>query len=97
MRLRFTPRATRDLAEIAEYVHDRSPNAALRVRSVILQSLEDLLLFPELGRRQTIRDVRKLVTRKYSYLVYYRIDRADDVIVVLTIQHHARRRQYQDL
>jgi toxin ParE1/3/4 len=97
MRLRFTPRATRDLAEIAEYIHDRSPNAALRVRSVILQSLEDLLLFSELGRRQTIRDVRKLVTRKYSYLVYYRIDRTNDEIVVLTIQHHARRRKYEDL
>jgi toxin ParE1/3/4 len=97
MRLRFTPRATRDLAEIAEYIHDRNPNAALRVRSVIVQSLEDLLLFPELGRRQTIRDVRKLVTRKYSYLVYYRIDRTNDEIVVLTIQHHARRREYEDL
>ncbi len=97
MRLRFTPRATRDLAEIAEYIYERSPNAALRVRGVILQSLEDLLLFPELGRRQTIRDVRKLVTRKYSYLVYYRIDRASDEIVVLAIQHHARRREYEDL
>jgi addiction module RelE/StbE family toxin len=97
MKLRFTPRATRDLAEIAEYIHERSPSAAVRVRSIILQSLEDLLLFPELGRRQTLQDVRKLVTRKYSYLVYYRIDRANDEIIVLTIQHHARRREYEDL
>lgn len=95
MRLRFTPRATRDLAEIAEYIHERSLNAALRVRGVILQSLDDLLLFPELGKRQTIRDVRKLVSRKYSYIVYYRIDRANDEIVVLTVQHHARRREYE--
>jgi toxin ParE1/3/4 len=96
MRLRFTPRATRDLAEIAGYIHERSPDAALRVRSIILRSLEDLLLFPELGRRQTIQDVRKLVTRKYSYLVY-RIDRIYDEIGVLAIQHHARRREYEDL
>ena len=97
MKLRFTPRATRDLAEIAEYIHERSLRAAIRVRSVILQSLEDLLLFPELGRRQSLRDVRKLVTRRYSYLVYYRIDQANDEIIILTIQHHARRREYEDL
>lgn len=97
MKLRFTPRAARDLAEIADFIHERSPRAALRVRAAILQSMEDLLLFPELGRRQMLKDVRKLVTRKYSYLVYYRIDRTVDEIVILTIQHHARRREYEDL
>jgi len=61
MRLRFTPRATHDLAD---YIHQRNPNAALRVRAAILESLQDLILFPELGRRQSVEGVRNLITRK---------------------------------
>ena len=40
MKLRFTPRAARDLAEIADYVREHSPQAALRVRAAILESLQ---------------------------------------------------------
>jgi plasmid stabilization system protein ParE len=35
MRLRFTPRATRDLGEIAEYLRSRDPSAALAVRDAM--------------------------------------------------------------
>ena len=97
MKLRFTPRATHDLADIADYIHERNPNAALRVRAAILESLQDLILFPELGRRQTVEGVRKLITRKYFYLVYYSLDRSADEIVILTIQHPAREREYEDV
>jgi plasmid stabilization system protein ParE len=52
MKLRFTPRATADLAEIADYIHQHNPAAAQRVRSAIYGALQDLILFPHLGRRQ---------------------------------------------
>jgi toxin ParE1/3/4 len=55
------------------------------------------MLFPELGRRQKVQGVRKLVVRKYPYLVYYSIDQPNDEIVILTIQHQARRREYEDV
>jgi addiction module RelE/StbE family toxin len=97
MKLRFTPRATRDLADIADYIYQHNPNAARRVRAAILESLQDLVVFPELGRRQTVEGVRKLITRKYPYIVYYRLDRPMDEIVILTIRHQARRREFQDL
>ena len=44
-----------------------------------------------------LEGVRKLVTRKYSYLVYYSLDRIADEVIVLSIQHHAREREYEDL
>jgi len=40
--------------------------------------------------------VRKLVTRKYSYLVYYTLDKAAEEIVIVTVQHSARRRENVD-
>jgi plasmid stabilization system protein ParE len=67
------------------------------VRSAILRSFEDLTLFPAIGRLQNVEGVRKLVTRKYRYVVYYMIDEGAEEIVILTIQHPARRREYRDV
>jgi toxin ParE1/3/4 len=96
MKLRFTPRATQDLLDIADYIRERNPDASLRVRAAILDSLQDLVLFPEAGRRQTTEGVRKFVIWRYSYLIYYVLDRSVDEIVILTIQHSAREREYED-
>jgi len=38
MKLRFTPRATQDLVDIADYIRERNPNASLGVRAAILDS-----------------------------------------------------------
>ncbi len=96
MKLRFTPRAAQDLAGIAEYIHARSPAAARKVRAAILHSLQNLVLFPQVGRAQTVAGVRKLVTRKYPYVVYYTVDEKSEEVIVLTIQHPARERNYED-
>ncbi|HEY4775865.1 MAG TPA: type II toxin-antitoxin system RelE/ParE family toxin [Xanthobacteraceae bacterium] len=96
MKLRFTPRATQDLVDIADYIRTRDPAAAVRVRDSILASLQNLVLFPQSGRRQTVEGVRKLVTRKYPYRVYYTFDRAAEEIVIVTIQYPAREREHED-
>jgi len=97
MKLRFTPRAAQDLAEIADSIRAHNPAAALRVRSAILDSLQNLIQWPEIGRRQTVEVIRKLLTRKYPYLVYYTVDEAAEQIVIITIQHPARERSYEDV
>ncbi len=97
MKLRFTPRATQDLAEAAEYLRTRNPSAALAVRDAILRSLQNLTLFPEIGRPQNVEGVRKLVTPRYRYLLYYMVDEGTEEIVILTIQHPARNREYRDV
>jgi plasmid stabilization system protein ParE len=97
MKLRFTPRATQDLIRIADYVRERSPRGALRVRAAILESLQNLVRFPRLGRPQKVEGVRKLVTRRYPYLAYYRLDDETGEIVILTIQHPAQEREHSDV
>ena len=96
MNLRFTPRAARDLADIADYIRERDTQAAFRVRATILESLQLLVRFPNLGRRQQVAGVRKLVTRRYPYLIYYTVDQAAEEIVVLTVRHPARERPLSD-
>ena len=96
MKLRFTRRATQDLADIANYLQSRSPGGAANVRAAILDSLQALTEFPTAGRMQSVESVRKLVTRKYSYLIYYEFSPASDTIVVITIQHSSRQREFED-
>jgi toxin ParE1/3/4 len=96
MKLRVTPRAAQDLADIADYVREHSPQAALGIRAAILQSFQNLVSFPNVGRRQNVDGVRKLVTRRYPYLIYYTTDDVADEIVILAIQHSAREREHSD-
>jgi len=97
MKLRFTRRATENLTEIADYLHARNPTAARRVRAAIYGSLQDLLLFPFAGRSQNVGGVRKFVTRRYAYLIYYTVDESAEELVILSIQHPARERDFQDV
>ena len=59
-------------------------------------SLQNLSLFPELGRKQEEESVRKIVTRRYSYRIYYMADEATDEIIVVAIRHPARRPEHSD-
>lgn len=73
---------------------ERNPAAARRVRTSILSSLRMLTSFPFAGRQQWTEGVRKLVTVKYNYLVYYIVDA--EAVVILSIRHPAREREHDD-
>ncbi|HLH94482.1 MAG TPA: type II toxin-antitoxin system RelE/ParE family toxin [Xanthobacteraceae bacterium] len=57
--------------------------------------MQDLMLFPHAGPPQQMPGVRKFITRKYNYLVYYTVDAADEIII-LNVKHPAQRREYED-
>jgi len=96
MKLRFTRRALENLSEIAEYLNNRNPAAARRVRSDIEEGLGILKLFPSAGRAQTTEGVRKLVSRKYGYLIYYTPREDSAEVIILSIRHSAREREHDD-
>ena len=90
MKIRFTARAVRNLSGIADYLNKHNPAAAQRVQSAILDSVGILSRFPEIGRLQELSGVRKLVVRRYPYLIYYKVDALAEMVVILAIQHSAR-------
>jgi plasmid stabilization system protein ParE len=97
MKLRYSPQATQDLIEIAEYIRLENPPAVERVRAAILESLQNLAAFPRIGRRQSVEGVRKLVTRRFGNLVYYSINEPASEILILAIRHPARARPTTDM
>lgn len=96
MKVRFTPQATTDLTEIASFLRARNPAAAIRVRKVIFEATRLIAAFPYAGRQQSVAEVRKIVTPRYAYLIYYSIDISTEQIAILSIQHPARERDFTD-
>lgn len=86
--IRFDARALADFAEIRDYLVERSPTGAERVRLHLIQTIERLADFPFLGRPTDEPGVRVLVLTRYPYLVFYAVI-ADDV-VILHVRHGAR-------
>jgi addiction module RelE/StbE family toxin len=96
MNIRYTDRAVADLEAIADYLVQRSPQGARKVKVAIERAVEQLERFPGLGTRQTTEGVRKLVVSKYPYLVFYVADISADEVRILTVQHSARQREFKD-
>jgi addiction module RelE/StbE family toxin len=88
VRVTLTPRAKRRLDEIILYIADDDPEVALAVRDRILQALERLRDFPELGRPGRVRGTRELPVRKTRYIVVYRFD--ERRVDVLDVRHSAQ-------
>lgn len=88
MKLRYTPRAIRDLTEIQRLIRDTygNPKAASRITSAILSSCATLKQFPRSGTSLTARfdietDLRYLVCE--GYMIFYRIE--DEYVSVGTV------------
>lgn len=40
--------------------------------------------------------MRKIVTRRFGYLIYYTVDEVVEEVVILNVKHPARRREQED-
>jgi plasmid stabilization system protein ParE len=94
IRARFSPKAARDLDEISGYIATDNPEAAERVRQIILNTADFLAQHPELGRRIRKAAVRHLqirwfvVPKFHNYLIFYQP--FQKTIVVVRVLHVAQ-------
>lgn len=88
MKLRYTPRAERDLRAILDDIEEHSRSGARNVRRAIRSTVALIGRFPELGRRTGEADVRVIPVGRYPYLIYW-IAKARTVTVI-HIRHGAR-------
>ena len=86
--IRFDTRALADLAEIRDYLVERSPSGAERVRIHLVDTIERLADFPFLGRSTDEPEVRVMPLTRYPYLVFYAV--LDDEVIILHVRHGAR-------
>jgi toxin ParE1/3/4 len=89
MRVRFTPRARRDLEEIREYLETRSPPGARNVLQALAGAVRIVSEQPYASVRTDDPDVRVKLVLRYRYKIFYRI--RDDMIEILHVRHTSRR------
>ena len=91
---RFSPKATRDLDNVSDYIAANNPDAAERVRRTILNTADLLAQHPDLGRRirkATVRhlQIRWFVVPKFrNYLIFYQP--FQETIMVVRVLHAAQ-------
>ena len=89
MKVRYTRRALRQMAEVLDYIEARSPSGAKNVKTR-LQSIIDLLAdHPNSGRTTNKGNLRRFVVSPYPYVIFYRADATG--IVIHGVRHAARR------
>jgi plasmid stabilization system protein ParE len=88
VKLRFTPRARADIADIHKYIAQHNKVAATSVIRQIRLTSGLLARHPKLGRETDIPGVRVFPTARYPYLVYHRV--GEDEVVVIHVRDGRR-------
>ena len=88
MELRWTLHALDDLDEAGQYVAADNPKAAASLARRVRESVEYLLVHPNLGRQGRLRGTREMVVSGSPFIVVYRV--RGDQIQILRLLHHAR-------
>jgi toxin ParE1/3/4 len=91
MTIRYSPRATRDLESIREYLSRRSPQGAINVLTAIFAAVEFIRRHPEATEPTRIHGVRAKVVQRYRFKVFYRVIANGDVIEIIHVRHTSRR------
>jgi addiction module RelE/StbE family toxin len=87
MMVRWTPTAARDLQSLHAYILEENQEAAAATVEKILNAIEALERFPEMGRKGRVAGTRELVVS--PYLIMYRVRKT--AVELLAILHGARR------
>lgn len=87
MIVRYSPRATRDLEAIHEYLSKRSPRGAVNVLTAIYAAVEFVRRQPASAQSTNISGVRAKIVRRYRF---YRVVESDNAIEIIHVRHMSR-------
>lgn len=87
MKVRWTPEAEDDRAQIFDYIAADSPRAAVKMDEIFSKSAARLADHPKLGRAGRIPGTREVIPHK-SYCLVYEIEQ--ETVWVLALVHTAR-------
>jgi plasmid stabilization system protein ParE len=73
VKLRFTPQALSELDAILDYISERSPQGAERVKARLLGLAGFIQGQPHGGRKTSEPGLRRIVSTPYPYVVFTRL------------------------
>jgi toxin ParE1/3/4 len=91
MKLKWTHQAFGDRDATMDHIAKDNVVAALEIDERIAAAVDNLLLFPQMGRLGRVIGTRELVVAKSDFIVAYRLDEGRGDIVILRVIHGAQR------
>jgi addiction module RelE/StbE family toxin len=88
MQVRWLKTAAQNLEDEKEYLAKDNPKIAKAFFLHIIESVNQLKAFPDLGRPGRVSGTRELVILKYPYIVPYRVK--ENSIEILRVFHTSR-------
>lgn len=89
MRVVLTRAALRELDEALDYIAERNPQGAQRVKAMLWLRIELLGRHPLAGHATNRQGLRRVLALPYPYAIFYRL--TDEAIIVQGVRHTARR------
>jgi toxin ParE1/3/4 len=74
MRVRYTPRASRDLETILRYIGEHSPLSMRNLKRAVENTERLISQYPQGGRMSKESGARVLSAGRYPYLIYWTIE-----------------------
>ena len=88
MRLVYSENAVADLVRLREFIAEKDPLAAARVAAELLSRIENLCLFPEMGRAVELAPNPKAIRDAIFGKYIIRYSAHTETVVILRIWHH---------
>lgn len=88
MRLVYSENAVADLVRLREFIAENDPLAAARIAAELLSRIENLGLYPEMGRAVELAPSPKAIRDAVFGKYIVRYSAHTETIVILRIWHH---------
>jgi len=88
VKLRYTLPALADLDAILDFIGERSPAGANKVKRRIRIISETLLSHPYIGASTDDPTIRRMTTTPYPYVIFYEV--AGEHVIIHAVRHAAR-------
>ena len=89
MKIKLTRLALKDLKSVKDFIGQDKPDAALAVVKRTLEAIENLALFPSMGRAGRVPHTKELVVSGTPLIIIYQL--RQDALYVARIIHAARK------
>jgi plasmid stabilization system protein ParE len=90
MKVRYSPRSTRDLATIYQYLFERTPSGCANVMTAIHAAIEHIRYAPLAAERTRFPGIYAKTVQRYNFKVFYRVFEDGETIEIVHVRHTSR-------
>lgn len=89
MKIKITNLATQDITSIKDYISRDNPNAAMDIIQRIIKSIDNIELFPDIGRPGRVPQTKELVISGTPLIIIYKL--LNNSLYIIRIIHSSRK------